>query len=182
VTLPSPRRALLPPGKNPQPTPSGRNPPKHSVRAHSQSPTWWRCSWAQGIVAGDCSCPVERGDIANMLPRLLLTGCMNRSHSYRFEDLKTGLERRSRDELVSLIFKMIQRYPDLEMLLDLPAPGGSHTDMLGPGPDPPAGERCLLASWRRVGSCIPEPPQIQTWWAWATSTQSTRTGARGDCL
>ncbi len=38
------------------------------------------------------------------------------------EDLDTALERRSKAELIALLRRVMERYPDLEMLLELPLP------------------------------------------------------------
>lgn len=55
---------------------------------------------------------------------LLLTWLYKPEAFQEIEDPETSLLRRSQSELVALIFKMIDRYPDLEVLLELPSPGG----------------------------------------------------------
>jgi len=81
-----------------------------------------------GIVAGDCSCPVGAGGHCKHAAALLLTWLHEPQSFLEVEDLKARLERRSKAELIALISKVIERYPDLEMLLDLPMPGGSDAD------------------------------------------------------
>jgi len=82
----------------------------------------------QGIVAGQCSCPVGGRGRCKHAAALLLTW-LHEPHTFQeVEDLETQLARRSQAELVALISQMIDRYPDLEVLLELPAPGGSDGD------------------------------------------------------
>lgn len=78
----------------------------------------------QGIVAGACSCPVGEGGRCKHAAALLLCWLHEPDTFQDLEDLDAGLERRSKAELVALILKMIQRYPDLEVLLELPMAGG----------------------------------------------------------
>jgi hypothetical protein len=55
---------------------------------------------------------------------LLLTWLHEPDTFQEIEELVVGLERRSKAELVALILKMIHRYPDLEVLFELPTAGG----------------------------------------------------------
>ena len=87
----------------------------------------------KGIVAGHCSCPVGGGGRCKHAAALLLTWLHEPETFQEVEDLETSLARRSKGELVALILKMIGRYADLEMLLELPTPGGFETrDALDP--------------------------------------------------
>jgi uncharacterized Zn finger protein len=87
----------------------------------------------KGILAGHCSCPVGRGGRCKHAAALLLTWLHKPERFHEMEDLETSLAQRSKSDLVTLIVKMIGRYPDLEMLLELPTPGGSETrDALEP--------------------------------------------------
>ena len=81
----------------------------------------------KGIVAGHCSCPVGGGGRCKHAAALLLTWLHEPETFQEVEALETSLSRRGKGELVALIFKMIERYPDLEMLLELPTPGGPET-------------------------------------------------------
>jgi uncharacterized Zn finger protein len=81
----------------------------------------------KGIIAGTCSCPVGRGGRCKHAAALLLTWLHEPETFQKIEDLETSLSRRGKGELVALIFKMIERYPDLEMLLELPPPGEPET-------------------------------------------------------
>ena len=81
----------------------------------------------KGIVAGHCSCPVGRSGRCKHAAALLLTWLHEPEMFQQIEDLETSLLRRGKGELVALIFKMIERYPDLEILLEVPTPGGPET-------------------------------------------------------
>jgi uncharacterized Zn finger protein len=75
----------------------------------------------KGIVADDCSCPIG-GRCKHVAA--LLYAWMNDPDSFKsLDDIDTLLAKRSQTELVDLIHKMIDRYPDLELLLELPLPG-----------------------------------------------------------
>ncbi len=74
---------------------------------------------AQGILAGACSCPVGAGGHCKHAVALLLTWLHEPDAFREMEELETALERRSKAELVALIGKMVERYPDLERLLEL---------------------------------------------------------------
>jgi len=77
----------------------------------------------QGIVWGHCSCPVGGAGRCKHAAALLLTWLHEPEAFHELESMETSLARRSKKELVTLIFKMIGRYPDLEVLLELPPPG-----------------------------------------------------------
>ena len=77
----------------------------------------------QGIVSGNCSCPVGGGGHCKHAAALLLTWVHQPDAFLEVEDLQTALERRSKAELVALIRRMCARYPDLEPLLELPVAG-----------------------------------------------------------
>ena len=77
----------------------------------------------KGIVSGDCSCPVGGGGHCKHAAALLLTWLDNADACVDVEDMATTLDRRSKSELIDLIGKMVERYPDLEMLVELPVPG-----------------------------------------------------------
>lgn len=80
-----------------------------------------------GIAAANCSCPVGWEGRCKHVAALLLTWINDPSDFRETEDLQTALERRSKDELIGLIQAMVTRYPDLELLLELPLPGSTGT-------------------------------------------------------
>jgi hypothetical protein len=77
----------------------------------------------EGIVAGECSCPVGAGGHCKHAAALLLTWMHDPDAFLEVEELETALNRRSKAELVALIRRMVARYPDLETLLELPVVG-----------------------------------------------------------
>ncbi len=78
-----------------------------------------------GIVAADCSCPVGAGGRCKHVAALLMLWQADPAEFVEIEDLETALERRSKPELIALIRQMVARYSDLELMLDMPAPGSS---------------------------------------------------------
>jgi len=77
----------------------------------------------EGIVSGDCSCPIGTGGHCKHAVALLLTWLHEPETFMTVEDLETALDRLSKAELIVLIRRMLDRYPDLEPLLDLPIVG-----------------------------------------------------------
>jgi uncharacterized Zn finger protein len=77
----------------------------------------------RGTVWGSCSCPVGAGGRCKHAAALLLTWVHEPEAFVEYESLQTSLERRSKAELVTLITKMLDRYPDLENLFELQALG-----------------------------------------------------------
>ena len=77
----------------------------------------------KGIASGDCSCPVGGSGHCKHAAALLLTWLNDADAFADVEDMATTLDRRSKPELIDLIGKMVERYPDLEMLVELPVPG-----------------------------------------------------------
>lgn len=75
----------------------------------------------KGIVADDCSCPI--GGRCKHVAALLYAWIDNPDSFMSMDDVDTLLAKRSQAELTDLIHKMIDRYPDLELLLELPLPG-----------------------------------------------------------
>lgn len=80
----------------------------------------------QGILSSFCSCPVVFH--CKHAVALLLTWLHSPTDFRDIEDMETSLQHRSPAELIALIRKMVVRYPDLEVLLDLPTPevAGTH--------------------------------------------------------
>lgn len=77
----------------------------------------------KGIASGDCSCPVGGSGHCKHAAALLLTWLGDADAFVDVQDMATTLDRRSKAELIELIGKMVERYPDLEMLVELPVPG-----------------------------------------------------------
>jgi len=76
-----------------------------------------------GIASASCSCPVGAGGRCKHIAALLLTWVDAPSSFEKMDDVVASLEKRSKTELIALIQQMIQREPDLEMLLEIPLPG-----------------------------------------------------------
>jgi uncharacterized Zn finger protein len=77
---------------------------------------------SEGIAEADCSCPVGAGGRCKHVAALLLTWLDAPETFHEIEDLTPSLKQRSKDELISLIRRMLGRYPDLEYLLEMPLP------------------------------------------------------------
>jgi len=75
-----------------------------------------------GISVAECSCPVGFGGHCKHVAALLLTWLNTPVAFKEIADLDTTLEQRSKAELIALIRQMLQRYPDLEYLLEIPSP------------------------------------------------------------
>ncbi len=75
-----------------------------------------------GISVAECSCPVGFGGHCKHVAALLLTWLNTPEAFKEIADFDTSLEQRSQAELIALIRQMLQRYPDLEYLLELPSP------------------------------------------------------------
>jgi uncharacterized Zn finger protein len=82
----------------------------------------------EGIVSGNCSCPVGGGGYCKHAVALLLTWVHERDAFVEVEELESALRQRSKAELITLVRRMITRYPDLESLLDLPIVGEAVAD------------------------------------------------------
>jgi uncharacterized Zn finger protein len=77
---------------------------------------------ADGIADAECSCPVGNGGHCKHVAALLLAWLDNPESFAQIADTQTALEQRSKPELITLVRQMLQRYPDLEYLLQLPLP------------------------------------------------------------
>jgi uncharacterized Zn finger protein len=75
-----------------------------------------------GIDGGNCSCPVGSGGRCKHAAALLLTWLNEPGVFIEVSDRETKLAQLGKEELITLIGKMLDRYPDLEMLLELPVP------------------------------------------------------------
>ena len=74
-----------------------------------------------GIVSGICSCPV--GLQCKHAVAVLLTWLHHPERFRQEEDLRSALVRRSPGELVQIIFRIIDRYPEAAAIAALPLPG-----------------------------------------------------------
>ncbi len=77
----------------------------------------------QGIVDASCTCQYEYGGDCKHVVALLLTYLNKPKRFERRALLDETLASRDKEALISLIRTMIDRYPDLESLVDLPVPG-----------------------------------------------------------
>src|SRR5260221_238998 len=77
----------------------------------------------KGIIRTSCTCQYDYGGDCKHIVALLLT---YQHKSELFEQrtpIADTLASRDKDDLIALIRKMIERYPDLQALVDLPVPG-----------------------------------------------------------
>ncbi|MGI8854725.1 MAG: SWIM zinc finger family protein [Thermomicrobiales bacterium] len=72
------------------------------------------------ITSADCSCPVGDGGYCKHVVALAVTWLEHPERFVAHEDVDAALERRDKAELIDLIRRMLQRHPDLDMLLALP--------------------------------------------------------------
>jgi hypothetical protein len=103
---------------------------------------------AQGVEAARCTCPVGGDGRCKHVAALLLAWIADPLSFAEVEDIAVSLERRSKDELVALVRQMVARYPDLELLLELPLPVADQR----PRPNDAALRRQIDAVLRNVGA------------------------------
>lgn len=77
---------------------------------------------SRGIESGSCSCPVGYGGTCKHGVALLLTWLHKPETFSEVVEQKRALEERSKEELIYLIGKMLERHPGLETLLEMPIP------------------------------------------------------------
>ena len=101
-----------------------------------------------GIDEAHCSCPVGGGGRCKHVGALLLAW-LERPDAFRLvEKLDTGLQQRSKYELIALIKRMLQLEPDLETLLETALPEENH----GSAPvNPEIYRRQVSSAFRRGG-------------------------------
>ncbi|NWF68873.1 MAG: SWIM zinc finger family protein [Chloroflexi bacterium] len=75
-----------------------------------------------GIASTSCTCPYDYGGDCKHIVALLLTYVSNPEKFTQVPKVKDVLRERSRDELIVLIQRMVERHPDLEPLLEMPLP------------------------------------------------------------
>lgn len=122
---------------------------------------------AAGIVSGTCSCPVGGSGQCKHSAALLLNWVHERESFGEAESLEAALQGRSKAELITLVRRMIERYPDLEMLVDLPTAGSparlSTARGMMNGARLMASRRhwtrwsswAMITSWSRIGAMPP---------------------------
>ncbi len=104
----------------------------------------WVTLGSQGILGGQCFCPVGGGGRCKHVVALLLTWLDNPNAFVQVGSSQViPLEQRSKDELIALIHKMLACAPDLRRLLELPIPRGPAS--------PPLDERLIR---RQVGQAF----------------------------
>ena len=104
----------------------------------------------KGIANAECSCPVGGGGHCKHVAALLLTGLNQPDEFTEVQNLEEALGQRSKSELITLIKQMLRREPDLELLLETPADGGSATA------DPETYRRQATAAFRGEPCSQPE--------------------------
>ncbi len=73
----------------------------------------------KGIVTGHCSCPVGDGGRCKHAAALLLAWLNDPAAFAEVDALRTTLDKQSKEALIALMMKMLDRYPDLEALVEL---------------------------------------------------------------
>lgn len=76
---------------------------------------------AQGVEAESCTCPYDWGGLCKHQVALLLTYVRDRDRFHELQPTAQLLAQRSRDELLTLIERMVQRHPDLLDMVEAPA-------------------------------------------------------------
>ncbi len=77
----------------------------------------------EGIVETSCTCQYEYGGDCKHIVALLLTYLNKASKFEQRTPINETLADRDKDDLIALIQKMVERYPDLQALVDRPVPG-----------------------------------------------------------
>lgn len=77
----------------------------------------------QDIVHTSCTCEYDYGGDCKHIVALLLTYLDNPELFEERPSIQDTLNERSKEELIALIHKMIEHYPDLQSLVDRPTPG-----------------------------------------------------------
>ena len=84
----------------------------------------------QGVEASDCTCPYDWGGLCKHQVALLLTYIHDHQSFHRVPPMSDLLAQRSREELVDLIDRMVQRHPDLLDWVDRPTAAAGETPNL----------------------------------------------------
>ena len=122
-----------------------------------------------GIASASCTCPVGTGGRCKHVAALLLTWLHGAEPVRKGISLERSLNERSKEDLIQLILKLVQRDPDLAPLLEMPLPGR--------GQDRPALDAALIR--RQVRQIIDRMPQ--EWGAsYAAAGEVGRVVSEGD--
>ncbi|MFC1959348.1 SWIM zinc finger domain-containing protein [Chloroflexota bacterium] len=76
----------------------------------------------QGVISTSCTCPYDWGGYCKHIIALLLAYVHEPTIFTRQTPHQETLEQKSKEELVALVLEMVDRYPDLAILLDRPQP------------------------------------------------------------
>ena len=108
-----------------------RRGPQLIAQCHGSQPAPYRVEVTlgdEGIRAARCSCPMGEGGGCKHVVALLLTWIHQPEAFTEEEALSARLRAKTRDQLVRLIERMIDRHPDLETMVALAAGGASDFD------------------------------------------------------
>ncbi|MGC9356736.1 MAG: SWIM zinc finger family protein, partial [Anaerolineae bacterium] len=90
---------------------------------------------AKGIVSGHCSCPVGSGGHCKHSVALLLTWVHEPETFTETETLEVILQKRSKEDLIALILRMVDHAPQLEPMVEMESlVERSEESQLDPGP------------------------------------------------
>lgn len=84
----------------------------------------------EGVEDSDCTCPYDWGGLCKHLVALLLTYIHDRDSIRSVPPIPELLAQRSREDLIALVERMVQRHPDLLDWVDMPTTTGGHTPNL----------------------------------------------------
>jgi len=82
---------------------------------------------ARGIASAECSCPVGEEGYCKHVAALLMTWLERPEVFVALDDVDTALEQRDKADLIALIKRMLQRHPDLDILLAMPGSDAEST-------------------------------------------------------
>jgi uncharacterized Zn finger protein len=83
----------------------------------------------EAVAFATCTCPYSFDGDCKHIVALLLTYLNTPQQFVERLPLEQALQERSKEELVALILKMLDKYPDLHNLVDHPVPGKRKTDL-----------------------------------------------------
>jgi uncharacterized Zn finger protein len=86
----------------------------------------------QGITHASCSCPVGAGGHCKHVAALLLIWVHTPERFSEVEELEANLRRRSKEELIAIVQRMLAHSPDLESLLELPVVSAEESHPINP--------------------------------------------------
>lgn len=95
----------------------------------------WVTLDGKGVESANCSCPVGGGGYCKHTAALLLTWLHDEGTFTVREDLRANLQKRSKEELLVIIDRFLDREPELEDLLELPIITEGSTTVEAVSPD-----------------------------------------------